>query len=110
MPGRKFTIRNPLPLLLNPDIDLLLIYNGIIAAVFFAVMTSISTLFLEIYDFLNETTVGLCFLPLGGGMALGSVLIGRLMDWDYKRVQQEQRAKGNDDFPVEKVFTEAPLL
>jgi hypothetical protein len=110
LPKRKFAIKNPLPILLNPDIDLMLAYNGIVNGLFYTVITSISTLFLDIYPFLNETTVGLCFLPLGGGMAIGSVLVGRLMDWDYKRMKRQVQSKtGNDmlgeigDFPIEKV-------
>lgn len=103
MPQPKFTMRNPLPLLLNLDIDILLFYNGVINAVFYCVLTSISTLFLEIYDFLNETTVGLCFLPIGGGMAIGSIFFGQLMNWDYMRLQREHEKNG-EEFPVEKVL------
>jgi hypothetical protein len=85
--------KNPLPILFNVDILLLLIFNGMFAAVYFGVTASISTLFHEIYPFLNQTQLGLCFLTIGSGMIVGSTLSGRLLDWDFQRVKKLELAK-----------------
>ncbi|KAI0931697.1 hypothetical protein AcV5_004875 [Taiwanofungus camphoratus] len=81
--------RNPLVLFLYPDISLLLFFNAIMYAVFYGVTTSISTLFQRTYMYLNETDIGLCFLAIGGGMLIGGVITGRLLDKEYRRVKEE---------------------
>ncbi|KAF5352266.1 hypothetical protein D9758_011923 [Tetrapyrgos nigripes] len=115
---RKF--RNPLTLLLTPDIPLLLFYNGTVSAVFYAVTVSISSVFVQIYPFLTQTEIGLCFLCIGGGSMIGSLLSGRLLDWEYRRVSKAYRlskgkggerendvgldlktAREDPDFPIE---------
>ncbi|KAJ7034033.1 MFS general substrate transporter [Mycena alexandri] len=102
--------RNPLRLLLNLDILILLFFNGVICAVFYGVNASISTIFHETYPQLSETELGLCFLAIGGGMLIGSAGSGKLLDWDYQRVKRsilaetsEKSGKGkhNDAFPIE---------
>ena len=76
--------RNPFRLFLQPDILLLLALSAIISAVFYAINTSISSLFSTAYPFLNETKIGLCYLAIGGGMILASSVVGRLLDWEYQ--------------------------
>ncbi|KAJ7578603.1 MFS general substrate transporter [Mycena floridula] len=106
----KARFRNPLLLLKNWDIVLLLFVNGVVAAVFFAVVASISTIFHETYPQLSETELGLCFLTIGGGMIFGSTLSGRLLDWDFQRVLKEtgkqeltaRQLAQDDTFPIEK--------
>jgi hypothetical protein len=97
------------------DIVLLLIFNGTFVAVYFGITASISTLFQDIYPFLNQTQIGLCYLTIGVGSILGSVISGKLLDWDFERVKKMELAKrGVDqktstttedlrDFPIEKV-------
>jgi len=58
--------KNPLPIFLNLDIDIVLLFNAIIYAEFYGVTASLSVLFEDVYPFLNEATVGLCFLSIGG--------------------------------------------
>ena len=76
--------RNPFRLFLQPDILLLLALSAVITAVFNAINTSISSLFLSAYPFLNETKIGLCYLAIGGGMILASSVMGRVLDWEYQ--------------------------
>jgi hypothetical protein len=110
--------KNPLPILFNIDILLLLIFNGTVAAVYFGITASISTLFHDIYPFLNQTELGLCFLTIGVGMIAGSALSGRLFDWDFQRVKKQELAKHTPgenssvapdedlrNFPLEKVLS-----
>ncbi|KAL9716504.1 hypothetical protein Ac2012v2_000952 [Leucoagaricus gongylophorus] len=79
----KKTFQNPFKLLAKPDIVLLLIANALICAVFYGVLASISTLFDQTYG-LDATKIGLCFLAMGGGMAFGSSMNGKLLDSQYE--------------------------
>ncbi|KAJ7062025.1 MFS general substrate transporter [Mycena amicta] len=86
LPRKPF--QNPLLLLLNVDILLLLFFNGIICAVFYGVNASVSTIFHDTYPSLSQTQLGLCYLAVGGGMLVGSATCGKLLDWDYQRVKR----------------------
>ncbi|KAF7376644.1 MFS domain-containing protein [Mycena sanguinolenta] len=111
-PKNKF--QNPLRLLLHVDIVLLLVITGIVYSVFYGVTASIATVFHDTYPQLNETELGLCFLTVGGGMSVGSLFCGRLLDWDYQRLQRTLRAEdpsvrqndtsgaADDAFPIER--------
>lgn len=92
---------------------MLLVFNGIVYSVYYAVTASISTLFVDIYPFLNDITIGLCYLAIGVGTALGSVGIGKLLDWDFQRMKKiyisppdsKEYESGElaNNFPIEKV-------
>ncbi|KAJ7671742.1 major facilitator superfamily domain-containing protein [Mycena rosella] len=104
--------QNPLRLLLHVDIALLLLINGVVYSVCYGVTASISTVFHRTYPQLNETELGLCFLTVGGGMVVGSLFCGKMLDWDYQRVRRSMLAQGQGDnektektddaFPIEK--------
>ncbi|KAK7451808.1 hypothetical protein VKT23_012487 [Stygiomarasmius scandens] len=119
-PKRKF--QNPFRLLRYPDIPLILFFNGMNAAVFYAVTATISSQFVKIYPDLTQIEIGLCFLSVGGGMCIGSFLSGLILDWEWKRVARayyekkglktekddeneldilKERARDDMDFPVE---------
>jgi len=104
---------------MHADILGLLAVNAIINSSYYVVLATISTLFQEAYPFLNETTIGLCFLSGGGGMIVGSFTMGKMLDWEYqtfKRKAISQAAVGNEKhdseeqvtrdnmFPLEKVI------
>ncbi|KIJ66313.1 hypothetical protein HYDPIDRAFT_109309 [Hydnomerulius pinastri MD-312] len=109
---------NPLRILTYLDVMNLLVFNGIICSVFYAVTTTISTLFQSTYSFLNETDIGLCFLAIGGGTIIGGLVTGRLLDRDYKKMKEkiareasantessvrpEDVTKDDENFPIEK--------
>ncbi|KAF7301066.1 MFS domain-containing protein [Mycena indigotica] len=61
--------QNPLPLFLEPDIDLILFVTAVVYAVFHAVLASISSVFHETSPLRNQTKLGLCFL----GMSVSSL-------------------------------------
>ncbi|PCH33997.1 MFS general substrate transporter [Wolfiporia cocos MD-104 SS10] len=116
-PARR-RFNNPLVLFLYPDITLLLVFNAVVYAVFYGVTTSISVLFQSTYPYLTETEVGLCFLAIGGGMLVGGIITGRVIDYEYRRTKRqvitalkktdpEKRIKPEDitkdeNFPIEK--------
>ncbi|KAF8973659.1 major facilitator superfamily domain-containing protein [Flammula alnicola] len=74
--------RNPFRLFLNPDVDVLLIISAIACTVYYAT-----------YPFLSETTVGLCFLAIGGGNILGSSITGRVLDIEYRRFKKRVQSR-----------------
>ncbi|XP_006458736.1 hypothetical protein AGABI2DRAFT_183682 [Agaricus bisporus var. bisporus H97] len=92
-PPHKPRFQNPLRLLLKKNIVLTLLMNSSAFSVFFAIVTSLSTLFERTYPFLNELTIGLCFLATGGSMALGTGIIGRFLDWRYQVEKRQLRKK-----------------
>ncbi|KAI8981383.1 MFS general substrate transporter [Trametes punicea] len=94
-PRRGFA--NPLILFTYPDVSLLLFFNALVYAVFYGVTATISTLFQPTYPFLNETDTGLCFLAIGGGMLIGGVVTGEILDREYQRVKRKLICKVESD-------------
>jgi hypothetical protein len=81
---------------LYPEIFVLLFFSGTIYAVMYGVTASLSVIFEEVYPYLNQTDIGLCFLAPGGGMLVGSVLSGRFMDAYYRKIRDDLiRQTGN---------------
>jgi hypothetical protein len=101
----KKPLVNPFRIFLYPDITILLIFNATLYALMYAVTASISTLFSDIYPFLNQTDIGLCFLAMGGGMAIGSVIGGKSLDWDYQRIKRKLEQQAQND-PESKIRPE----
>jgi MFS family permease len=82
---------------LYPEIFVLLFFSGTIYAVMYGVTASLSVIFEEVYPYLNQTDIGLCFLAPGGGMLVGSVLSGRFMDAYYRKIRDDLiRQTGTD--------------
>lgn len=94
-PPKPFS--NPLRLFLNPDIVVLLVFNGIVYAAFYSVTATLSSLFSDAYPFLSETDLGLCFLAVSGGMLFGSVSVGKLLDKDYAKFKKKMAAQAAAD-------------
>ncbi|EIN07877.1 MFS general substrate transporter [Punctularia strigosozonata HHB-11173 SS5] len=84
-PGKRFV--NPFRLFLYPDLDVLLVFFGLIYAVFYGVTATLSSLFADAYPFLDETDLGLLFLAIGGGMIVGTGTMGKILDWEYRRIR-----------------------
>ena len=93
--------RNPFRLFLQPDILLLLAVNAIATAVFYGINTSTSTLFSVAYPFLNETTIGLCYLATGGGMIMSTSIMGRVLDWEYQTLRKRAETRTTADVTKE---------
>jgi len=92
--------KNPLRLFLNPDVDVLLAISALTCAVFYGVIASISSIFVNTYPFLTETTLGLCFLGIGGGMIIGSSVMGRILDSEFQRYKKQAAARFADSSDV----------
>ncbi|KAI0830472.1 MFS general substrate transporter [Trametes gibbosa] len=94
-PPRAFS--NPFLLFTYPDVTLLLFFNALVYAVFYGVTATISTLFQPTYPFLTETDTGLCFLAIGGGMLVGGVVTGEMLDKEYQRVKRRMIRQATAD-------------
>ncbi|CAE6514752.1 unnamed protein product, partial [Rhizoctonia solani] len=71
----------------QPDVLLVLVSTGIIYSLFYSVTTSTSPLFLSAYPYLTQSTVGLCFIAYGAGCALGSIVMGKVLDYDWRKME-----------------------
>ncbi|KAI6114953.1 major facilitator superfamily domain-containing protein [Pisolithus croceorrhizus] len=80
---------NPLRILIYPDILVLLFFNAIQYAIFYAITATIPTIFQSTYSYLNETEIGLCFLASGFGTITGAFSIGKIMDRDYRMIKEK---------------------
>lgn len=83
-------IQNPLLIFKHLDIVVLLLFNGVSYAAYYAVTATIAILFQTSYPFLSETEIGLCFLAIGSGSALGCLGIGKTLDWEYQQIRRKR--------------------
>jgi MFS family permease len=88
---------NPFILFTYPDVCVLVTFTGIVYAVNYTITATISSSFASIYPLLSETVLGLCYLPSGAGMIIGSSLTGKMLDWQYASI----KLKKGDDFTIE---------
>ena len=72
-----------------PEILVVLIFNGTLYAVMYGVIASLSVIFEKVYPYLNQTEIGLCFIPMGLGMLVGSLLSGRTLDSYYRKIRDD---------------------
>ncbi|ORX81673.1 MFS general substrate transporter [Basidiobolus meristosporus CBS 931.73] len=76
-------LSQPFLFLLEKDVIVALIYNGIHYATYYCYLTSTTSQFTKIYS-LSEIHIGLCFLCQGVGCILGSYFQGKLLDHNFK--------------------------
>ncbi|WYZ36843.1 hypothetical protein EsH8_II_000349 [Colletotrichum jinshuiense] len=93
---------NPFVILVYPDVAITLTFTGIVYAVNNTVVTTVASSFARVYPWLSETALGLCYLPTGFGMIVGSTLTGKFLDRDYARIKRQVEAsEGAIEFPKE---------
>lgn len=73
-PEGKLSLRDihplkPLLMLFEPDMAMLLFFNGVVYTAYYCATGSLSSLLDDLYGY-SQTEIGLCFLAIGGG-ALG---------------------------------------
>lgn len=118
---RKLRWPNPLKtvyIIMEKDVAMVLFYNALIYTAFYDVTASLPQLFKEIYGF-NDLQIGLCYLPFGSGCALASIINGKMLDRNYKKIARDigfniDRKRGDNlrNFPIERARLEIiwPLL
>ncbi|KAI8160838.1 hypothetical protein K4K49_008024 [Colletotrichum sp. SAR 10_70] len=100
-PGVRPSI-NPFVILVYPDVAITLAFTGVVYAVNNTVVTTVASSFARVYPWLSETALGLCYLPTGFGMIVGSTLTGKFLDWDYARIKKHvEESDGALEFPKE---------
>jgi hypothetical protein len=87
-PARK-PFKNPLLMFAYPEIFVVLIFNGTLYAVMYGVTASLTIIFEKVYPYLNEAEIGLCFIPMGLGLLVGSLFSGRAMDSYYRKIKDD---------------------
>ncbi|RCH91251.1 hypothetical protein CU097_009261 [Rhizopus azygosporus] len=79
----------PMLIMLNdPTVNLLTAYNTVIFASLYFLNPTITDTFKTIYGY-SEWKVGLCYLSLGGGFMIGSVLSGRHSDYVLAKLSKK---------------------
>lgn len=107
----KWQMPNPLKsltILIRKDNTIIIIACGILYVVYTCINTSLSALFIQIYD-LDQWQAGLIYLPFGIGGTVSTFISGRLLNKAYRNARTRRglstdKAVGDDldNFPVEK--------
>jgi MFS family permease len=103
-PRPKMNFLAPFTYLTEPDVFLVLWFNGLVYTVFYCFMTSTTKQFSTHYPYLSELEIGICYLCMGIGNITGSFLKGRLLDRDYRLVSKQFKEqypdKPDSEFPI----------
>ena len=98
---------NSVRILFDKESGLILLYSGIIFSGFYMVVTAMPSQLQQHYGF-NTLQIGLCYIPSGCGSLTAAFLIGRLNDWNFRRLAKKQgmvidKRKQQDiaNFPIE---------
>ncbi|KAI1282952.1 hypothetical protein F5Y07DRAFT_202614 [Xylaria sp. FL0933] len=109
----KLLIPNPFPsvcLSFHRDMALILWLCATPYAVWYCIQTSILLIYRHDYGF-DDLEVGLSFLADGGGVIVGGVIAGRLIDWSFKTsigagfTSDIKKGIGIDSFTIEEART-----
>ncbi|OGM40837.1 putative MFS transporter [Aspergillus bombycis] len=118
--SHKITFPNPLrtlSIVFQKDTSIILLSNAILFAGFYDVSASIPSIYEDLYG-LNELQIGLCYIPFGLGATIASILSGKILDYNYRRlanrlgVPLHHSSRDLKDFPIEKARLQLafPLL
>ncbi|KAI1460009.1 MFS general substrate transporter [Annulohypoxylon moriforme] len=104
-----------LVLLCEKELSLLFMYGGFVYAGVYAVATAVPTLFSDIYGF-DGFKVGLIYLPMAVGSIFSVALVGKGMNWNYRRHARKlglqvdrDRQMDLSDFPIERARIEVAI-
>ncbi len=94
---------NPFGIFCYPDVCMALFFTSVVYSINYTITATIASSFAATYPYLSETALGLCYLPTGGGMIVGSTLTGGLLDREYARFQRRYHDLDCPaDFPKER--------
>jgi MFS family permease len=97
-PRPKVNILGPLLLLTHWDVGCIVVFTGVYYTVWQNSMVATSTVYADRYH-LNQAEIGLAYISNGIGSLVGSVLVGKVLDYDYAKLL----AKENKGIPFPKV-------
>lgn len=112
---RKLPRKIPLPdvfaairIIFEKDVGMLMGFMSLLVMANFAVMIPLQDVIRRQYNF-NDLQVGLCYIPFASGSVVGSIIVGKLLNWNYVRVANAigisaDKKRGEDlrKFPIEK--------
>ncbi|KAK9361122.1 hypothetical protein V1504DRAFT_433184 [Lipomyces starkeyi] len=96
-----------LTIISQKDVCIVLVANGLIYTGFYCVTVGFSSQLATVYN-LTTLKIGLCFLPYGAGCTIGSIVIGRLLDYEFRKFARNsgygdgRNVRQNPDFPLER--------
>lgn len=109
-PKKKIDIIGPFRILTNKFAAPIVTFLAVYYAVWQMSITAMSSLFKSVYG-LGETEIGLTFLANGVGSMIGTLITGKILDIDYRRIKSKFQSDteavndgntNNENFPLEK--------
>ncbi|KAF7714093.1 Uncharacterized protein PECH_003266 [Penicillium ucsense] len=108
---KHIDLTGPFRILTTRDAAPIIVFLAIYYAVWQMSITAMSSLFKERYG-LSEIQIGLTFIANGVGSMVGTLITGKILDLDYRKVRSKfeaqhdlegpERAGDEKDFPLEK--------
>jgi len=108
---RKIPIPNiwaAILIVLEKDVGILMFFMSLFVMANYCVLVPLQDVMRRKYHF-NNLQTGLCYIPFSIGSILGSVIVGKTLNWNYARVAKNMgmsvdRKVGDDlrKFPIEK--------
>ncbi|PKS06157.1 hypothetical protein jhhlp_007474 [Lomentospora prolificans] len=103
-PQKHVDVTGPFRILVTKYATPIVIFVAIYYAVWQTSLTAVASLFKEQYG-LSDTHIGLSFIANGVGSILGTLVTGKILDFDYRRIKKQHESLPNADeldFPIEK--------
>ncbi|KAI1778754.1 MFS general substrate transporter [Hypoxylon cercidicola] len=91
-PRKHIDITGPLRILVSKHAAPIIVFLAAYYAVWQMSITAMSTLFEARYG-LNQTQIGLTFIANGAGSMIGTLVTGKILDVDYRRVKTRHEAR-----------------
>ncbi|KAK4074957.1 hypothetical protein Purlil1_12787 [Purpureocillium lilacinum] len=95
-------------IIFEKDVGSLMLFMALFVMANFAMLVPLQDVIRRRYSF-NDLQVGLCYIPFAMGSVLGSIVVGKLLNWNYARVAKSvgvsaDRKRGEDlrKFPIER--------
>ncbi|CDR41029.1 CYFA0S06e00430g1_1 [Cyberlindnera fabianii] len=85
--GEKPDLLAPLKILVKPEVIICLMNGAIHFACWTVSLTCLTTQLAKTYGY-SVMTIGLCYLPVGMGGLIGSVVSGKLLDLSYRKLHK----------------------
>jgi predicted MFS family arabinose efflux permease len=108
---RKIPIPNiyaAILIIFEKDVGILMFFMSLFVMANYAMLVPLQDVIRRQYDF-NDLQVGLCYIPFSIGAIVGSLIVGKLLNWNYARVARSigmsvDRKRGDDlrKFPIER--------
>ena len=98
---------NVIYIIAQKECSMIMVYAGTLFSGLSMVFSSMPSQFAEKYGF-NTLQIGLCYIPTGLGSILASLLVGRLLNWNFRRHARmlgmeivDRKQQDLTNFPIE---------